>query len=201
MRYRKIWIALVPSGFYWLCKWIDCVLVEYQSKQVNCFLSDGNKNLLLECRGYKRPPPVKNSFAPRNYFVQCNGFFFFLFRIFASKIKHKVFSWSQKSNKFCTCDLSLSNCHTCDNRTPKRRDIQSKVCTSVITYVCELFHYPVCIAKILLCYASLRLFQTGSKGGKYSGLNNAEICKVYRQSVSVQKKKKRGSENNNREQL
>ena len=33
-----------------------------------------------------------------------------------------------KVEKFCTCDLSLSNCHTCDNRTPKRRDIESKVC-------------------------------------------------------------------------
>ena len=48
----------------------------------------------------------------------------------------------------------------------------------------------VCIAKILLCYAYLRLFQTGSKGGKYSGLNNAEICKVYRQSMSDAKKEK-----------
>ena len=49
----------------------------------------------------------------------------------------------------------------------------------------------VCIAKILLCYAYLRLFQTGSKGGKYSGLNNAEICKVYRKSLSDAKKRKR----------
>ena len=98
---RKIWIPLVPSGFYWLCNWINCVLVEYQSKQVNCFLPDGNKNFLLDCRGYKRPPPVKNSFVPGNYFVQCNGFFFFfLFRTFVSKIKHKPFSWSQKSKIF-----------------------------------------------------------------------------------------------------
>ena len=100
MRNRKVWVPLVPSGFYWLSNWIDCVLVEYQSKQVNCFLLDGNKNFLLDCRGYKRTPPVQNSSAPWNYFVQCNGFFFFLFRIFVSKIKHKLFSWSQKSKIF-----------------------------------------------------------------------------------------------------
>ena len=100
MRNRKIWIPLVPSGFYWLCNWINCVLVEYQSKQVICFLSDGNKNFLLDCRGYKCLPSVKNSFSPGNYFVQCNGFFFFLFRIFISKIKHKLFSWSQKLKIF-----------------------------------------------------------------------------------------------------
>ena len=46
------------------------------------------------------------------------------------------------------------------------------------------------MAKILFCYAYLRLFQTGSKGGKYSGLNNAEICKVYRQSMSDARKEK-----------
>ena len=89
MRNRKIWIPLVPSGFYWLCNWINCF--EYQSKQINCFLSDGNKNFLHDCRGYKRPPSVKNSFATGNYF---------LFRIFISKIKHKLFSWSQKSKIF-----------------------------------------------------------------------------------------------------
>ena len=48
----------------------------------------------------------------------------------------------------------------------------------------------VFIAKILLCYAYLRLLKTGSKGGKYSGLNNAEICKVYWQSMSDAKKEK-----------
>ena len=48
----------------------------------------------------------------------------------------------------------------------------------------------VYIAKILLCYAYLRLFQTSSKGGKYSGLNNAAICKVYQQSMSDAKKEK-----------
>ena len=47
------------------------------------------------------------------------------------------------------------------------------------------------MVKILLCYAYLGLFQTGSKGEKYSGLNNAEICKVYRQSMSDAKKKKK----------
>ena len=100
MRNRKIWIPLVSSGFYRLCNWIICVLVEYQSKQVNCFLSDGNKNFLLDCRGYERPPLVKNSSAPGNYFVQYNGFFFFLFPIFVSKIKHKLFFWSQKLKIF-----------------------------------------------------------------------------------------------------
>ena len=89
MRNRKIWIPLVPSGFYWLCNWINCF--EYQSKQINCFLSDGNKNFLHDCRGHKRPPSVKNSFATGNYF---------LFRIFISKIKHKLFSWSQKLKIF-----------------------------------------------------------------------------------------------------
>ena len=89
MRNRKIWIPLVPSGFYWLCNWINCF--EYQSKQINCFLSDGNKNFLHDCRGYKRPPSVKNSFATGNYF---------LFRIFISKIKHELFSWSQKLKIF-----------------------------------------------------------------------------------------------------
>ena len=48
----------------------------------------------------------------------------------------------------------------------------------------------VYIAKILLCYAYLRLFQTGTKGGKCSGLNNAKICKVYGQSMSDAKKEK-----------
>ena len=48
----------------------------------------------------------------------------------------------------------------------------------------------VCIAKIPYCYAYLRLFQAGSKGGKHSRLNKAEIFKVYRQSMSDAKKEK-----------
>ena len=29
---------------------------------------------------------------------------------------------------FCTYDLALSNCHTCDNRMPKRPVIENKLC-------------------------------------------------------------------------
>ena len=38
---------------------------------------------------------VKNSFCPANYFVQCNGFFFFLIWIFAFKIKQTIFLKSE----------------------------------------------------------------------------------------------------------
>ena len=199
---RKIWIPLVPSGFYWLCNWINCVLVEYQSKQVNCFLSDGNKNFLLDCRGYKRPPPVKNSFALGNYFVQCNGFFFFLFRIFISKIKHKLFSWSQKSKIFTW--ITFYKDEQGKSKQKKRYVFHTFSFLSFLRNI-DISRNPrsaVCIAKVLLCYAYLGLFQAGSKGGKYSGLNNAEICKVNWQSISDAKKKiMKGWENSNGEQL
>ena len=49
------------------------------------------------------------------------------------KSANLIFSKLNKYRDLCTCDLAVSNCHMCDNRSPKNPVIENNACNNRIT--------------------------------------------------------------------